>query len=169
VRGENISLNGAPVVHYKPGQSLAIPVEGGGTLYLKGEVLDHKPKIAFGLPLEPPAGEMILRSPVLSSEDRLLGEENGATAIAPKEGDAINFRVGASSTFLFSLKPFAGAVQGQANWGEVTFKLDGQRYRLVAAAPITAGDQPRTVWVRHDVTAGGNSDGPSLGSGPIPN
>jgi len=37
---------------YVPGQPLLIPINGGGTLTLRGEVLDHQPKFAWKLPLE---------------------------------------------------------------------------------------------------------------------
>ncbi len=162
-----ISLNGVSAIHYRPGESLSVPIEGGGTLYLKGEVLDHQPKIAFGVPLEPSAGEMVVRSPILTAQDRLMGQLNGATSVA-QSNDAINFRPGSDGTFLFALKPFPGAVKGLANWGEITFKLEGRDYRLLAAAPITGGDQPRPVWVRHDAESSGESAGASLGTNRIP-
>jgi hypothetical protein len=161
-----VSLDLAPTVHYKPGESLAIPIEGGGTLYLKGDVLDHQPRIAFGLPLEPAAEKLIVRSPVLTSSDQVIFEINGATAVARDETRSVKLLTGSNGTFTFALRPFPGAVQGEANWGEITFKLAGKKYRLVAAAPITGGDQPRAVWVRRDAQAEG---GVALGDGPIPN
>ena len=72
-----VSLDAAPTVHYKPGEALAIPVEGGGTLYLKGDVLDHQPRIAFGQPLEPSAEKLIVRSPVLTSAANCWGNSAG--------------------------------------------------------------------------------------------
>ncbi|HEY3455795.1 MAG TPA: hypothetical protein VGK64_14410 [Bryobacteraceae bacterium] len=145
-----VSLDHVPAVHYKPGESLAISIEGGGTLYLKGDVLDHQPSIAFGFPLEPAPGKLIVRSPVLTGSDQLLGEINGATAVASDETRGVNFQTGSNGSFTFALRPFPGAVQGKLTCGEVTFKLAGKNFRLVAAAPITGGDQPRFVWVRRD-------------------
>ncbi len=149
---EGVSLAGVPSVHYKPGESLPIQIEGGGTLYLKGDVLDHEPKIAFGIPLVPAEDKMIVRSPVLVDSNKLIGELRGAATTA-NASDVAFFGV-PDGVFMFGLKPFPGAVQGRATWGEITFKLDGKDYRLLAAAPITGGEQPRPVWVRHDVQSG---------------
>jgi hypothetical protein len=143
-----VSLEDAPRVHYKPGESLPIPVEGRGTLYLKGDVLDHQPKLAFGTPLVPADDKMIVRWPVLLDGNEVIGELRGASSQADKSG-AVFFSV-SEGDFVLALQPFPGAVQGEENWGEITFKLDGRDYRLLAAAPITGGDQPRAVWVRHD-------------------
>lgn len=161
-----VSLDAAPTIHYKPGESLVIPIEGGGTLYLKGDVLDHQPRLAFGLPLEPAADKLVFRSPVLTSSDQLIGELNGATAIATNETYGIIFQAGQNGRFTFALHPFSGAVQGELNWGEITFKLTDTKYRLLAAAPITGGDQPRPVWVRLDP---GSTGDVALGSMPVPN
>jgi hypothetical protein len=145
-----VSLDSAPTVHYKPGESLAIPIEGGGTLYLKGDVLDHQPKIAFGFPLEPAAEKLVVRSPVLVASGHVLADFNGATAVATDQSRAIYLGAGSNGNYTFALRPFPGATQGELNWGEIIFKRAGEKYRLISAAPITGGDQPRRIWVRHD-------------------
>jgi hypothetical protein len=145
-----LSLKDVASIHYKPGISLAIPIERGGTVFLNGNVMDYQPKIAFGVPLEPAADKMFIRCPVLTASDQLLSVLNGASAMTSSEAQAINLQTDSAGVFKFALQPFLGAVQGQSNWGEITFKLDGKDYLLVAAAPITGGDQPRPVWVRHD-------------------
>ena len=145
-----VSLDHVPTVHYRPGESLAISIEGGGTLYLKGDVLDHQPNIAFGFPLEPAPGKLIVRSPILTGSEQLIGEIDGATAVASDETRGVNFQTGSNGSFTFALRPFPGAVQGKLTCGEITFKLAGKNFRLIAAAPITGGDQPRPVWVRHN-------------------
>lgn len=160
-----ISLDGVAVTHYRPGETLTIPVDGGGTLYLKGEVFDHQPKIAFGLPLEPEPGTMIVRSPVLTQQDKLIGQSAGSSASIDKESECVFIDTPKDGKFTFALRSFPGAVKAEANWGQIKFKLGDQRYRLVAAAPVTGGDQPHTVWVRHD-------DAPpqeytDLGGGPL--
>lgn len=165
-----LSLDGIAVVHYRPGDTLNIPIEGGGTLYLQGRVFDHQPKVAFGQPLEVPADQMIVRSAALVAGDQALGSLQGATAITqPGGGGVIRFHVGSEGTFLFGLKPFPGAVEGQTEWGQITFELDGREYRLLAAAPITGGDQPRPVWVRHDPQTEDDSPTSSIGAGRLPN
>lgn len=144
-----VALNDAPVVHYRPGQQLTIPIEGGGMVYLKGEVSEQQPKIAFGAPLEPPSNHLSMRGPVLVSEGRVLAELAGGGATTGT-GMAVAVGAGNEGQFLFALEPFAGAVPGRIEWGQMSFTLEGRPYRLVAAAPLVGGEQPRTVWVRHD-------------------
>lgn len=164
-----VSLARVPSVHYKAGESLPIPIEGGGTLYLKGDVLDHQPKIAFGRPLVPAEDTMNIRWPVLVDSNKLIAELRGASSTAYKSEGAVFFSVPAG-VFTFALRPFPGAVQGEANWGEITFKFDGTDYRLLAAAPITGGDQPRPIWVRREAQSNGARlcSSVCLGSGPLP-
>lgn len=147
----DLPLNGAPAVHYRPGQQLAIPIEGGGSVYLKGDVYDQQPKIAFGVPLEPPSDQLSMRGPVLISGDRVLAELSGGGATA-QTGWAVILGAGNDGTFHFALRPFAGSVQGQMEWGQMTFTLDGRPFHLVAAGPLATGEQPRPVWVRNDPT-----------------
>ena len=147
----DVPLNEAPAVHYKPGQQLMIPIEGGGTIYLKGEVYEQQPKIAFRIPLEPPSNQLVMRGPVLISEGVVFAEMSGGSATA-EPGTAVTVAAGNYGTFLFALQPFPGSVQGQIEWGQMTFTVDGRPFRLVAAAPLASGDQPRPVWVRHDPT-----------------
>jgi len=144
-----ISLDGVAAVHYKPGTSLAVPIAGGGALYLKGDVLDHQPSIAFGMPLVPAANTLSVRSPVLLQSTSLIADMRGGSAIVDQAGQAVTISL-PDSVFSFALQPFSGAVPAQANWGEISFKIDGKDYRLLAAAPVTGGDQPRTIWVRRD-------------------
>jgi hypothetical protein len=148
---KEVSLDHAGAVHYGPGESLAIPIEGGtGTVYIKGDVMDHQPKLAFGSPLEPGPDKMSVRSPVLLESDHLLGVFPGSSFTGNRaEGVTLSLH---QDEFTFALQPFPGAIKGEANWGEIKFKLDGNEYRLISAAPITGGDQPRPIWVRHSVS-----------------
>ena len=43
-----------------------------------------------------------------------------------------------------------GAVAGSADFGQVRFELDGEKYLLGCATPVTGGPQPRQVWVYVD-------------------
>lgn len=146
---DDLPLNGAPAVHYKPGQQLAIPIEGGAAVYLKGDVYEQQPKIAFGVPLEPPANELAIRGPVLISEGQVLIDFSGGGATA-QPGTAVSLVAGNHGTFLFALVPFPGSVQGQIEWGQMTFTVAGRRFHMVAAAPLASGEQPRPVWVRYE-------------------
>ena len=144
-----LPLNDAPAVHYRPGQQLAIPIEGGGAVYLKGDVYEQQPKIAFGVPLEPPSDQLAMRGAVLISEGQVLTEFSGGGATA-EPGMAVTLAAGNHGKFLFALAPFPGSVQGQIEWGQMTFTVGGRPFHLVAAAPLASGEQPRPVWVRYD-------------------
>jgi hypothetical protein len=140
---------GGQTVAYIPGETLEIPVEGGGTVYLRGYVQDHQPKIAWNFPLEPSQNELIVRSPILIRGDEVIGEFQASSRAGEKD-EAVKLYAGSNGTYTFALTAFTGAVKGKANWGQLTFKMDGKNYRLVAAAPLTGGDQPHSVWVRFD-------------------
>lgn len=165
---ESISMSKIQTVHYRPGQSLAIPVEGGGTIFLKGEVLDHQPQIAFGSPLKPASTELDIRWPVLTSGDRIIGEMRGASSLVNTPDSVITFGCGLEGVFIFALTPFPGSVKAEANWGEIMFKTEGKSYRLLTAAPTTGGDQPQTVWVRHDAATNTGRPALYLGTDPMP-
>ena len=83
-------------MHYRPGQQLAIPIEGGGAVYLKGEVYEQQPKIAFDIPLEPPSNQLSMRGPVLISEGRVLAGMSGGGATALPGWDGAARRIVAS-------------------------------------------------------------------------
>ncbi len=136
---------------YYPGRPLEIPIEGGGTLVLQGQVLDHQPKfMMFGIPLEPNPDQLILSSPVLISGKTVLSDMKGANAIANgADKEAVLYAPG-TGLLRFALQPSPGAIQGVASWGNLDFKLDGQSYRLLTASQICGGDQPHTVWVKND-------------------
>jgi len=144
-----VSLKYAPAVHYKPGEQLTIPIEGGGAIYLKGDVYEQQPKIAFGYSLEPRSNQLVMRWPVLVSDGEVLAELSGGTATAGP-GSAVTVAAGNHGRFLFALEPFPGAIEGKIEWGQMTFAVDARSFRLVAAAPLASGEQPRPVWVRHD-------------------
>lgn len=132
---------------YVPGQTLEIPIEGGGKLVLKGEVFDQQPKLAWGFPIEPGPDQMVLTHSVLIRDKKdVLFSPSGASAMI---GDhhAIFIYVPGEGSFTLALQPFEGASKGEANWGELRFTLDGHDYFLLSGSPITGGDQPHAVWV----------------------
>jgi hypothetical protein len=163
---DQVVMDTVRTIHYKPGDWIEVPIEGApGTLYLHGEVFDRQPKLAIGIPLEPPTGQMVVRWPVLvAGANRVVADLAGATAIANDDSTAVHFGAGKNGNFIFAMRPFPGAVAGEANWGQIAFKLDGTTYRLMTAAPITSGDQPRQVWVRRDPPPAGDDSGVRLGS-----
>jgi hypothetical protein len=132
---------------YVPGQTLEIPVEGGGKILLGGEVLKLRPSIsAVWCPVILLPDEIVLSKPALVRSNEFLGEIGGS-ASARGEKSAIAICVPPLGAFVFALKPFHGAVLGEAEFGEASFNMGGDEYRLFSATPITGGTQPREIWV----------------------
>ena len=132
---------------YVPGQTLEIPVDGGGKVLLNGEVFKLRPSFSaqwYPLTLQP--NEIALSKGALTRGDEFLGEIGGGGSARAKNS-AIGIWVPKLGTFVFALKPFEGAVQGEAEFGEIHFKMDGDEYILFSATPITGGQQPRDIWV----------------------
>jgi hypothetical protein len=133
---------------YIIGEKLEIPVEGsGGTLVLQGKVVDHEPKIAWGLPVEPGPEQLVLTSPLVISGDAVIANLQGCNSIAEGRNWAGRIYVPGMGQLRIALRSFPEAVQGEANWGDLKFKWQGRSYSVRAASPITGGAQPRAVWV----------------------
>jgi len=145
-------LAGAPFqeLEYKPGQTLEIPVEGGSKVLLSGQVYHLRPSFsAEWFPVTPKPDEIVLSQAALVRGNQFLGEVQGSGS-ARSENSAVGICVPELGAFVFALKPFDGAVQGLAEFGQVHFKMDGDEYTLFSATPITGGAQPREIWVyRH--------------------
>ncbi len=135
---------------YSPGQALEVPVEGGGTLTLRGQVADHQPKIAWGLPVEPRADQLVLTSPVVISGRSVLADSAGGNSIAEGPDGTVRLYDRGMGLLTIALRPFPGAVESQANWGYLGFTANGQIYKLFSASPISGGTQPHSVWVALD-------------------
>jgi hypothetical protein len=136
---------------YHPGESLEIPVEGGGTLVLEGKIFDHKPRfMIFGIPLEPSSDQLIVTSPVLISGNKVLANMKGANTLHDGQDSVVVLYAPGTGLLKVALQPFPGAVQAMASWGNLDFKLGGQNYTLLTASQICGGDQPRTLWAGID-------------------
>jgi hypothetical protein len=135
---------------YTVDDKLDIPVEGGGVLALQGQVVDHQPKIAWGMPVEPGTDQIVLTNPLVISGETLLANLQGANSIAPDRNWGGRIYVPGTGEIVIALQPIPGAVQGEANWGSLNFTWQGRDYQVRTASPITGGDQPRAVWVTLD-------------------
>jgi hypothetical protein len=152
---------------YIPGQTLEIPIEGGGKLVLKGEVFDQQPKLAWGFPLEPGLDQMVLTHPVLMRDRNTLIQQFENSAMIRKDR-AILINAAGEGFFTIALQPFEGAITGEANWGEMRFTLAGHNYIMLSASPITGGDQPHAVWVSRDIVRVPIDEPALLGTGDLP-
>ena len=133
---------------YVPGQKLAIPINGAGTVTLTGKVYPIRP--TFWLmgreTVMPKSDEIANANSALVRDNTLLGKIGGSSS-ARGDNAAFGICVPPEGTFVFALKPFTGAVQAVAEYGQVRFKMDGHSYTLYSALPVTGGAQPRNIWV----------------------
>ena len=149
IKQELGDLNGHTYA-YSPGQTLEVPVEGGGTLLLTGQVLqDRPPSLAWGLPVSPGPDQLILTHPTLARGDTLLRHLD-ACAMTINRTQTLSLYVPKEGLFVFSLHPLNRAVQGDATWAQLRFRVGSDEYTLFSASPITGGDQPRPIWVYRD-------------------
>ena len=114
---------------YVPGQTLEVPVEGGGTMILRGEIADHQPKFAWHQPVEPRPDQLVLTHPVLFKDKTVLAFWDGGSTIADGPDSAVFFSL-ETVRVTVALRPFPGAVEAQANWGSLEFKVNGESYTL---------------------------------------
>jgi len=136
---------------FQGGKRLEIPLEGGGTLVVRGEILDHQPRFLFGgIPLEPSPDQLVLSSPVLISGDKVLFNFKGGNAVASGADEAVVFLVPGTGLLKFALRPFPGAIKSEAAWGRLDFQLDGRSYSLLTVSQVSGGDQPHAVWIKND-------------------
>jgi hypothetical protein len=132
---------------YVPGQTLQIPIEGGGTLLVSGEVTEQQPKLAWGYPLEPGANQMILSHFMLVRDQQVLAPLSGMSTMIGERENRIYLYVPRQGLFTFALQPFEGAVKGKASWSQADFTIDDHHFYLLSGSPITGGDQPHDFWV----------------------
>ena len=135
---------------YAPGQTLGIPVEGGGTLVLNGLVVDHRPVIAGDLPGEPRPDQLVLCWPLVVSHGAILANFEGGTSVAEGPDSGGRIYIPGTGQIVIALRPFPGAVAGEANWANLNFRWQGEPYTVRTASPLTGDDQPRPVWVALD-------------------
>ncbi|HET7100630.1 MAG TPA: hypothetical protein VFJ52_05715 [Terriglobia bacterium] len=133
---------------YAPGQKLAVPTSGAGTVVLTGKVYHIRPSIRLwgGQSALPGPDELVIANSALIRDNTLLGKMGGG-ASAWSGNPAVGICVPPEGAFVFALKPFTGAVQAVAEYGQVRFDMDGHHYTLFSSLPVTGGPQPRNIWV----------------------
>ena len=153
---------------YTPGQALEIPVEGGGTLVLRGAISDTQPRISMGLPVDPAPGQIVLNQPTVIRDREVVANEVGGGTIA-EDGLAAFVSTKEMGRLTIALQPFAGAVRAEANWGRIAFTSNGHTYQVLTVSPICGGEQPHAVWVAVEPdTSRENAIGNRLPGAPTP-
>lgn len=149
------ALDNVPAQEYQytPGETLQIPIKDWGTLFLKGELLDHVEKFSWeNQSIEPWPNQIVLNAPVLLKDTKIAfqaKEDRSATGSNP----SVSFYVPGQGRFILRLRPFDGAVSASADFSQVSFDLDGNKYLLACATPVTGGPQPRQIWISLDRNA----------------
>jgi hypothetical protein len=134
---------------FEPGQKLEIPIPGGGTVVVTGELMDYMPSYLATDPseqIDAKAGELRLISPLLFRGKEVVldfGQES-VTVSGPNEG--IDFYVPGQGIFYLSLSPLEGSVKGHIDMSRIAFELDGESYTILSGAPIARGAD---IWVLH--------------------
>jgi len=139
-----------------PGQRTSFMVEGYGPIEIGAEVRDKLPEgdDPGKRTLFPPQGSLnVTGSLVLLNEDKVVSKAvAGVGQIAATDG-YFALRAPGIGRYVFAARPFDRAVEGQLNFNQIQFKLDGQNYLLLAGSPV-AHDSQQQMWVRHDSESG---------------
>ncbi|HEV2349826.1 MAG TPA: hypothetical protein VG028_08290 [Terriglobia bacterium] len=149
VEALNQIISSAPSIEfsYRPGQVLEIPVAGGGKINLSGRVLAHAAGfLPTDYPLAPKPDQMVVTNVAIVRDEELLGSMLGSGSVQA-EDPGVEVYVPKVGLLVFMLHPMTGAVEAQAEFGQVRFALGGHDFFLFSATPVTGGDQPRTIWV----------------------
>jgi hypothetical protein len=126
---------------------LEIPITGGGKINLTGRVLEHPAGFSpANYPLVPGPDQMVATDIALVRDKEVLGSMLGSASVRGVD-PSVGIYVPKVGSLIFMLHRRSGAIEGQAEFGQVRFTLDGHKYIMFSATPITGGDQPRTVWV----------------------
>jgi hypothetical protein len=137
-------------VWIEPGESQQIAIPGLGLMEITGEYVDHKPPFPFSpddtIDVEPNIFRMT--GPVLLRGSEVVFNFGGASGQfddEPGNGDAVYWP--GEGRFLFSLRPFRGAVEGKVFGSQVEFQMEGQTYTLLTGVPPTSAEH---VWIKHE-------------------
>lgn len=132
---------------YKPGTTLQIPVEGGGTLDFHGDIGDKTllyPWQQFSS--EPDPYEIVLDAPALVVGKSLILRPGGGVKIAGPNACAYIY-IPEKGLLILAPRPFAGSQEAAVDRSYAMFELDHQWYYLFTRTPIAGGDRPGNIWV----------------------
>jgi len=134
-----------------PGQALQIPVEGIGVLSVNGRIV--KMQSAIYVWDEPPVRDDQLRLDrpvVLRGKEVILEGAGGTVSATVKMPGALRYYVPGEGRLVIALEPFENAIEGVADGSLLQFQESEINYRIFSRQAIIGGDQPRSIWIRHD-------------------
>lgn len=164
-------------VLYSPGEDLKIPVEGYGTLGIKGHFESTVPELVRR-GMYPEYGKFRIDPPVLLvRENDLLGKYFSGGGELSLGTSYFAYGQQDQGWYVFSSKPMEGAVEGAITMSQIEFQLDGKQYSLFTGGPIVFGKA--SIWVKHytsikdaDPTSSGENweaENPALAFGALKN
>ncbi len=139
---------------YSLGQSLQVPLFGGGEVTLEGVITTSKEAVPGwnGIPSQSDEDLLVVRDGILIRDKKVIGNV-GSSVLATGRFTARNMGfyvyLPKEGLFAIGLKQFEGAFQASADFGHIRFTENGVKYMLLSATPVTGGTQPRPVWVLH--------------------
>lgn len=149
-------MAGIPAVQYvyRAGEPLRIPVSGTENVKMEGIIAASDEGVPwwFDAPIQPGENEIAVHKGVLIQDGRVIAEMIGSGWAAGKPGESnpgFFAYVPQYGLFAVGLKPFSGAIEGSADYGQLRFTENGAKYMLLSGSQITGGTQPRTVWILH--------------------
>lgn len=132
---------------YSPGQELKIPVEDYGNLEIKGHFEAKLPEnVRIGL--YPEDGVFRVSPPVVLVRGKeMLGKFDSGGGQVSVDKSYFAYGQRDEGWFVFSSKPFEGAVEGTLRMNQIEFTLDGRPYLVLTGDPILFGSVK--IWVKH--------------------
>jgi hypothetical protein len=146
-------LKDVPLERYwlDPDRPLNVPITGFGSMEILGEFRDHEPPLPGpDAILDPGLNELRMWSPLLIRDTRILADFSNMFLGSPsQDSDSANvLYVPKEGRFIFALKPFEGAIEGDIQANRIQFAENGHAYLLVAGGPIARANYEH-VWVLH--------------------
>lgn len=135
------------------GEKTSLAVEGFGAIEIGAEVRDKVPQGSdpSKRTLFPPQGDLsVTGALVLLNGDKVAAKTDPVGGEIRAANSYFALRIPGHGRYVFASRAFAGAVEGQLNFNQVRFMLDGENYLLIAGAPIRSPLDQQQIWVRHD-------------------
>lgn len=132
-----------------PDRPLSVPIAGFGTMEIYGEFRDHEPPLPSpDATLDPAANELRIWSAFMIRDNRILADMNNMFVETQEPDSAIVLYVPKQGRFVFSLKPFDGAIEADIQANRIQFAENGHSYLLITGGPVARTSYAH-VWVLH--------------------
>lgn len=130
---------------------LSVPIAGLGNMEIFAEFRDHEPPLpSADATLDPEPNELRIWSPVMIRDSRVLADfSNMFLGSSNQDSDSAGvLYVPKEGRFIFALRPFEGAIEGDIQSNRIQFAENGHSYLLVTGGPVARANYEH-VWVLH--------------------